>query len=914
MANLGDIIVSLGLDMTEFQQNMNKVSKSAKAMGDSMKGIGEKLSLSITAPMVALGGIAAIAAKQYTDSSNVIQNKTGATGKKLEELNKSAEKVYLSGMAGSMEEAGDVVADLNAKLGETVTPLDEVARRTIAMSQTFDEESGQIAKAVKSLTDSFGISESEALDMIAKGFQDGLNYADDWVDTLWEYSSHAKNAGYNANQFYSILKNGKEGGAFNLDKVGDAIKETDLRLNDLSDNGKIYLKKLGISTDEWRKAMNGSSEEQANFVLKVVKALDGVKDSTEATTMAVELMGTPYEDLTGKVVKSMYSNINAVNDFGNASGKIADNIEESFGTRLKSTIANVAKILAPFGQVLMNVVGKAVEVIGPVLEKIGNAVKSMSPGMQTAIVAFGGLLAAIGPVLMIAGNMVIAFGALAGTLATVSLPVVGIIAGIAALVVGLIAAYKNSEAFREKVQGVFQAVKDVVMSLVGEVVSFVQDKIAVLTSFWAENGAQISQAASNAFNLILSIIQFVMPAILLVVKMVWSSIQGVINGALNIIMGLVKVFTGIFTGDFSTMWSGLKTVFVGAIEFIWNLLNLMFIGRILGGIKTFITGALGFFKSFGTGLMASFKEAINNLVMLFQYFRATGASIWTALAATVKNIVSAFRIAIVNHLSGLVKSAVSTFNSFKSTAVSVFNSAKTIVLTVVKSLKTGALATFNGLKTAASAIFSALKSVILNPITSAKSLFNSTVSSLKSGALSSFNALKSGVTSIFSAIKSAITRPIESAKSTLLGIISKIKSAFAGMKIRIPKPSLPKVNIGATTKTLFGKSFKLPTFSVSWNKRGGFTDGISAVGTQGGSIAMAGEAGREAIIPLQHKQYMRPFSDAVAERLNETMGNGGGSPINIQSLVVREEADIQKIARELYRLQQQTARRKGVFA
>ena len=174
---------------------------------------------------------------------------------------------------------------------------------------------------------------------------------------------------------------------------------------------------------------------------------------------------------------------------------------------------------------------------------------------------------------------------------------------------------------------------------------------------------------------------------------------------------------------------------------------------------------------------------------------------------------------------------------------------------------------------------------------------------IKSNTSSAFNSVKSTVSSIWNGIKDAITRPIEAAKSTLTGIISSITSAFRNMHIEIPKPKLPHINVN--THTFLGVTY--PTFSVSWYAKGGFFDKASMIGV--------GEAGKEAVLPLENKKNMKPYAQAVASLMNDMKGSNEGSitnNFNVSQLVVREEADINRIAQKLQRLQDRENRKRGI--
>ena len=69
-----------------------------------------------------------------------------------------------------------------------------------------------------------GLSADEAFDYIVKGAQNGLNYSGELGDNIAEYSQIWGQAGFDAEQMFSILENGTKNGAYNLDKVNVSSK------------------------------------------------------------------------------------------------------------------------------------------------------------------------------------------------------------------------------------------------------------------------------------------------------------------------------------------------------------------------------------------------------------------------------------------------------------------------------------------------------------------------------------------------------------------------------------------------------------------------------------------------------------------------------------------------------------------
>ena len=105
---------------------------------------------------------------------------------------------------------------------------------------------------------------------------------------------------------------------------------------------------------------------------------------------------------------------------------------------------------------------------------------------------------------------------------------------------------------------------------------FAIQKFDEISAWWAKNGAQISDAFVNAWNII-------KPVIVFLAKFIWESIKGLISGVITFFEGLIEFFTGVFTADWKMVWEGVKKMFIGAFQAIWNFTNLTFIGGLKKG-------------------------------------------------------------------------------------------------------------------------------------------------------------------------------------------------------------------------------------------------------------------------------------------------------------------------------------------
>ena len=137
---------------------------------------------------------------------------------------------------------------------------------------------------------------------------------------------------------------------------------------------------------------------------------------------------------------------------------------------------------------------------------------------------------------------------------------------------------------------------------------------------------------------------------------------------------------------------------------------------------------------------------------------------------------------------------------------------------------------------------------------------------LKEGIASRVEAIKSSVAEKFNAIKEKILTPIRNARDKVKEMIGKIRSFF-NFNWSLPKLKMPHLKI---TGEFSISPPKVPKFSVDWYARGGVFDKPTLF-TSGGRLGGLGEAGAEAIVPLENNTQ---WLDKIADRLSDKLGGG----------------------------------------
>lgn len=158
------------------------------------------------------------------------------------------------------------------------------------------------------------------------------------------------------------------------------------------------------------------------------------------------------------------------------------------------------------------------------------------------------------------------------------------------------------------------------------------------------------------------------------------------------------------------------------------------------------------------------------------------------------------------------------------------------------------------IKAKASSIWNGIKSVISNVTSSISSTVTSKFNTIKSTATNSWNAIKNTTSTVWNGIKTIASNGLDWIKNKLLNF----KPSWS-----IPKPKLPKISVSIAYKDILGANIPYPKFNVKWNAQGGILDGAQIFGMKGNTLLGGGEAGQEAVLPLDS------FYEHLDRKLNQ---------------------------------------------
>ena len=369
----GEISPTLGKSLDKVTDKLEGVNVKALAVGASIGAIAVGTAVAVGKSVKYLADLG----DAYNSAVNDIAAGTGLVGSELEEMSDVLKDVYGNNFGESMEDAAAGITAVYQATGLTEDALAETTKAAFALSDTFGYDIAESARAAKAMMTNFGISGEEAMGLIAAGAQNGLDYSGELIDSINEYSVQFAKLGFSADDMFNIFQQGADSGAWNLDKVGDAIKEFSIRSIDGSKTTTEAFTALGLDADEMMATFAAGGDGASIAFQGVLAALMDMDDQVQRDALGVSLFGTQWEDLGTDAMAALADISSEAYNAEDALDKINsvkyDNLTDAFeGIKrqaevsllpIASTIANAFTHIAP-------VIGSLFEQLGPIIEQV----------------------------------------------------------------------------------------------------------------------------------------------------------------------------------------------------------------------------------------------------------------------------------------------------------------------------------------------------------------------------------------------------------------------------------------------------------------------------------------------------------------------------------------------------------------
>lgn len=583
-------------------------TKAANKQLATIQKAANKVSTTMTAGLAAMGTGAIAATKYLADlggewqtATNQVAASTGAAGKELEGLRDVMEDVYAANYGDSVADVGDAVAMVNRNMANLdQNGLTAATEGALALRDAFEYDVAESTRAAEAIRKNFGSSAEEAFSLIAAGAQNGLDYSGELIDTINEYSSQFAKLGFDADGMFNILQAGADGTAWNLDKVGDAIKEFSIRAIDGSDSTVEAFTSLGYNAENIMATFAAGGEGANKAFFDVINTLMAVDDQVERDALGVALFGTMWEDLGTEAMEAMAGASQAAYDTEGALEKInqvkyndLDSAIQGIGRQMEVALLPAADAMYQSLMSNMPEISAAIEEVSPVVAEIaedfadwaGGAISEGLPVLVDGIKDFADwageayekakpflnfLWEHKGTVLAIAAGLRI-LGPAIGAVTTA------------------MNAFKTAKTFMALLQssgkiaqitGAFQKFGSILMGPLGIIIA-VAAAIALLYQNWdtvkawlVNFGNTVNQIWTNFSNMVGNAIAAIgqkFPLLGAYLQGWWESIQAAVDNVKAIFQNIIEFIDNVFSGNWEAAWDNIVNIFGNLFGMIVNL-------------------------------------------------------------------------------------------------------------------------------------------------------------------------------------------------------------------------------------------------------------------------------------------------------------------------------------------------------
>ena len=395
--------------------NIGKLTEGLSGVAAAAVGVG------VVAAGVGIAGVKS--ANDIETAMNQLTASTGATAEQSEKWRQVMEDVYNNNYGDSFEDIGAGIEQITKNLGDMDSEsLQNVTESAFALRDTFGYEIPESTKAAKAMMDNFGTSGEEAMNLIATGAQNGLDYSGELLDSISEYSVQFAKVGLDADDMFKIFQKGAESGAFNLDKVGDAVKEFSIRAIDGSDTTIDGFNRIGLNADEMVAKFSAGGDTAKEAFQETIAALAAMEDPLEQNTAGVDLFGTMWEDLGPEAVTALADIQEGAYGTADAMDQIKDVKYDDLGSQFEELKRNVQTATIPIGEELIPILMQLAEAVLPVLTGVLSPLLELFAALLQPIVAV--IQQAITPLISILGQLIdVAITPLIQTISAILVPI-----------------------------------------------------------------------------------------------------------------------------------------------------------------------------------------------------------------------------------------------------------------------------------------------------------------------------------------------------------------------------------------------------------------------------------------------------------------------------------------------------------
>lgn len=611
MTSIFSLYGSIFIDNEKANKALDGTTKKGESFASKLGGVFSKvgkgalvLGGTLATAATAIGGLAINSQKNMDQAMNSFIAQTGIAKNESAEWKKALEDIYKGNYGESFEDIANSMALASQELYEfDPSQIKAVTENALALRDTFGVEVNESIRASKALITQFGISADEAYNLMAQGAQNGLDFSGELVDNINEYSVQFGKLGLSAEDMFNIFQSGADAGAWNLDKIGDAVKEFSIRAIDGSNTTIEGFTKLGLNSDEMAKKFAAGGDTAKKAFYETIDAIKAMDDPVQQSIVGVDLFGTMWEDLGPEVVTQLGSIRDMYDGTADSMNKIKEVKYDDIGSMFEGLKRNVEMLLLPLGNALMPLIVSIMNLVLNNMPLIEGLINQLTPVITQLFTAL------IPPIQTFIETALPMFATLAeqllpifiNLLTTLLPPIMEIVQALLPVFVELI------QMLLPPILQIVEMILPLLLSLIQPLLPLLQPILSLLQPF-IDLLMLILQPLTQLLNVILPplmsllniIIQTIIPMLSAQFTYVANIIGSVFGNALsyitsqvqvvkNIFMSIIDFIKNVFTGNWRGAWENVKNIFSNISSSIANVFKFP-INLIIDGMNAFIKG------------------------------------------------------------------------------------------------------------------------------------------------------------------------------------------------------------------------------------------------------------------------------------------------------------------------------------
>ncbi|WP_336820216.1 DUF2207 domain-containing protein [Bacillus thuringiensis] len=744
----------------------------------------------------------------------------------------------------------------------------------------------ELIQETNEIGNELGISQEGALGMADALLK--MGFPPEQLDIIAEYGGQLTRAGYNAEEVQAIMAAGVETGTWNIDNLLDGLKEGRIKAAEFGQGVDKAMKEALEGTqisaeqvEKWGQAVANGGKEGSAAMTEIAQALSQVEDETKRNELGVKFFGTMYEDQGQNIINTLLGAKDKTVDFGKQQDKLNDSIKKMDA----NPAVKFQKAMQDLQMALKPVLGVIADVVAKIADWISNNPKLAATlaAIAVAIGVISGAFMALAPIVVVISSI--------GLAMTGWIALFGVI--VAAVVALGITIYQNWDSISQWTIDTFNSIGKYLSELWSGIVetasSWLSSLVESVSGWWASlvesTTMWLSSLVETASSYWSSLVETASTWLSSLVETASGWFSSLIDTAVGWLSSLVETA--------STWWSSLvETATQFFIQLyqkwqeIWNSI-LTFLDPIISLISTVLqagwlliqAGAQIAWAAISQYIIQPIQQAyewVSTKIGELVTWLGTQWEISKAVAQVAWGLFKQYIIQPVQETWTLVKQKFTDLVSWlgsqwelaKSYTLAGWNLIKQYVIQPVQELwnttkqklsdlANWILGNWESIKLYTLAAWNLVKQYVIQPVTDAYNQAKQKFTDLYNSAREKFDSVKNAAQEKFEAAKRFIIDPIKDAVDKVERFVDKIKSFFSNLRLKIPSPEMPKLphfSLQTSTWTVMGKNITIPSgVNVDWRAKGGIFTKPTIFGMNGGNLQGAGEAGDEAVLPLNKK-------------------------------------------------------------